>query len=774
MNFFMWHGSIALLVVVFGCSVSARAADWPNWRGANRNAVSTESGLLTSWEEGPPVLAWQASGIGDGYSSVVVGDQFVYTTGRIGEDVYCFALDANSGLEVWTTKVGETSRNVMSTPTIDEDLLFVLDPDGDLACLNRSDGAILWQRSFVEDFGGRLMSSRGYAESPLIDGDRLICTPGGQDAMIVALERGTGQTIWKCAVPEIGEKGNDGAAFSSIVVSEAAGVRQFIQMTGRGLIGVHSETGRLLWSYNDIANRTANIPTPIVHGDLVFSANGYNAGSVLLRIESTSDGTQVSAREVYRLQGAEFQNHHGGFVVIDGHIYGGHGSNNGLPTCLELETGEILWKRRGPGTGSASIVAADGNLYFRYQDGVMAMIEATPAEYRPRGTFEIPGAGGDSWSHPVIAQGKLLLREKNVVFAYSLRESADRAHLDRGPGVLPPELTALSVLGAGVRQLSIDELAEKRHRFYRFSLDPNATPQRLNHLQLSDRHLTDEGTLNADMSRLLAELKEPFVLDLSGTRLAESGLRQVSALDSMVGLNVELCRQLSDDAFDSLSSAKRLAVLLVAGTSFSDRSLTAISALPNLVALDLEVCDGVTDSACVTVGEMHQLKALNLKKTGFEAVRITNDGLSQLSGLTWLEALTLSGNRISDDGLRHLRRMSQLRVLDLSRLPLTNAGLAHLTPLEHLAELDLLYSEGFAGPIVTDAGVSSLTKLASLTRLNLVGARITDDALDDLSQMRELIGLSLVDTQISDQGILRLRRSLPECDIHFTPDTEDR
>ena len=139
--------------------------------------------------------------------------------------------------------------------------------------------------------------------------------------------------------------------------------------------------GRFLWGYNDIANDTANIPTPVVIGDLVFSANGYNAGSVLLRIEPTSNGTGIVAREVYRLRGSHFQNHHGGFVLIDGHIYGGHGSNNGLPTCLELETGEIAWKRRGPGTGSASVIAAEGHLYFRYQDGVIAMIEATPAEF---------------------------------------------------------------------------------------------------------------------------------------------------------------------------------------------------------------------------------------------------------------------------------------------------------------------------------------------------------------------------------------------------------
>ena len=370
---------------------------------------------------------------------------------------------------------------------------FALDPDGELTCLKRSDGTIIWQRSFVDDFGGRLMSGRGCGESPLIDGDRVICTPGGQDAMIVALERRTGEVVWKSSPPEMGEKGKDGAAFSSIVVSEAAGIRQYIQLTGRGLVGVDSHTGRFLWGYNDIANPTANIPTPIVSGDLVFSANGYNAGSVLLRIELTNGGTGVASKEVYRLPGNRFQNHHGGFIQIGNHVYGGHGSNNGLPTCLELQTGNIVWKRRGPGTGSAAVVAADGHVYFRYQDGVVALIEATPAEYRLKGTFEIPGAGGDSWSHPVIAHGKLFLREDNELWAYSLRNID---HLDRPRGVsaaLLPELAALSRRGAAVQQLSAKELAEKHDYFDRIALTPSERPRLFSHVTVTDRHLTKDG-----------------------------------------------------------------------------------------------------------------------------------------------------------------------------------------------------------------------------------------------------------------------------------------
>lgn len=765
---------LLLILLLPAAAVSARAADWPHWRGRNRNAVSTETGLLKSWDNTLPPLAWSTSGIGEGYSSVVVVDRWLYTTGRVGDEVVSLALDVTTGEEVWRTKIGETSRNVMSTPTVDGDLVFALDPDGDLACLKSSDGAIVWQRSLAEDFDGRLMSSRGYGESPLIDGDKLICTPGGRDAMIVALQRDTGQTLWTCAVPELGEAGGDGAGFSSIVVSKAAGVRQYVQLIGRGLIGVDSETGEFLWGYNDIANERANIPTPLVVGDLVFASNGYNAGSVLLRIERSEVSPGIRATEVYRLGAARFQNHHGGFVLIDGHIYGGHGSNNGLPTCVELKTGKAVWKKRGPGTGSAAVVAADGCLYFRYQDGVMALIEATPEEYRLRGSFEIPGAGGDSWSHPVVSHGRLLLREQDRVFAYTLSASGVQRTPDAAAASLPEELAVLSQSAAAVQPLTIDEQSRQQNPFYRFALPSATSSKALYRVTLSDQNLNAEGALQPEMLNRLSQMTVPLVLNVSGTRIRVDGLKQISALGSLVGLNVEHCRELAEDAFAELAGAKQLRVLLAAGTSFSGRSARAVAELPSLVALDLEVCDSVTDSACVQIGRMQQLRALSLKKTGFEPTKITDDGLSSLSALTRLESLVLSGNLITDDGLLHLQPLDQLRELDLSLLALTEAGLMHLTPLKNLEVLDLLFSEGFAGPVVTDSGMETLTGFESLRRLNLVGSRITDASLDDLAQIQSLQWLSLIDTQVSEEGIRQLEASLPECHIQSAFRVYDR
>lgn len=721
---------------------------------------------MTSWSPKAPAQAWQATGIGAGYSSMAIAEGLVFTMGRIGKDVRCIALDIDSGKKRWSTTIGETSRNVMSTPTVRDGLVYALDPNGELVCLNAADGKIAWRRSFLKDFGGRLMSSRGYGESPLIDGDRLICTPGGEQAMLVALNRHTGNGIWKASIPEIGKKGRDGAAFSSIVVSKAAGIRQYIQLTGRGLIGIEAKTGRFLWGYNDISNSTANIPTPIVRGDLVFSANGYHAGSVLLKLEPTKEGTGVAANEVYRLGGNRFQNHHGGYVLIGDYIYGGHGSNNGLPTCLELATGRIVWKRRGPGSGSAAVVAADGHLYFRYQDGVVALIEANSFGYRLKGTFKISEAGGDSWSHPVISHGKLFLREQDSLSVYHVYKSGPVTQPKNDvPAKASPQYAALTHDGAVIEQLRADDLADHRNRSYRFALDPAENREAFVLVTLTDRHVTADGVLATKTLSLLRQLESPFVLNLAGTQVSQSAMLQVASLKSLVGLNLELCRRLDDDSFKPLADAKQLTVLVAAGTSLSDRGLKAVAHMPNLRALDLEVCNHVTDAACAIIGTMNQLRGLNLKKTGFEKARISNAGLLKLSGLKALESLNLSGNAVTNDGLQNLGPLTRLRELELNLLPIGDAGLTHLARLKNLERLELIFTEGFAGPIVTDSGAHSLAALKQLKTLNLVGARITDASLTELSRLKKLTRLILIDSKCSPNGIRRLRQILPDCEV---------
>jgi outer membrane protein assembly factor BamB len=396
---------------------AAPAQDWPQWRGPNRDAHSPDRGLLDRWPEGGPPLLWTARGLGSGYSSVAVSGGSIYTLGG-GGGTHLVAIDAADGSIRFKTRVGD-GDTPNSTPTVHDGLAYTLSTQGDLACVDVRSGEVRWSKNFGRDFGGQMMSGWGYSESPLVDGEKLVCTPGAPDGVIVALDRKSGATIWKSAMPPVSGNGGDGAGYASIVVSEAAGVRQYVQLVGRGVIGVAADDGTFLWGYNRIANGTANIPTPIVQGDYVFCSTGYGAGAALLKL--SRQGRGVKAEEVYFLEARDLQNHHGGMVLVGKHVYCGHGHNEGFPACVELATGRIAWKPgRGPGTGSAAVAYADGCLYFRYQNGVLALVRASPRKYELRGQFKLPQVLGESWSHPVIIGGRLYLREQDLLYCYDV------------------------------------------------------------------------------------------------------------------------------------------------------------------------------------------------------------------------------------------------------------------------------------------------------------------------------------------------------------------
>ena len=406
------------------CPVISWAADaktdWPGWRGPNRDGISLEKGLLDTWPEGGPELLWRVDKtLGNGYSSIAIAEGRIFTIGKRSREAELIALDFN-GKELWATRVGGGDPNC--TPTVDDGLVYALGREGDLVCCEAATGKEVWRKNYRQGFGGKMMSGWGYSESPLIDGDHLICTPGAKDAIMAALDKKTGDVIWKTALPEnVGNRGKDGAAYSSVVISHAGGVKQYVQLTGRGVISADAKTGQLLWGYNKIANGTANIPTPIVDGDYVFCSTGYNTGAALLQVTKTDNKFQ--AREVYFLNPKDFQNHHGGMILIDGYIYCGRGHNSGFPICINMKTGKQAWNGgRGPGGGSAAVVYADGNLYFRYQDGVMALIEATPQEYKLKGQFQIASNNGRSWPHPVIHEGKLYLRDQGSLLCYDIKK----------------------------------------------------------------------------------------------------------------------------------------------------------------------------------------------------------------------------------------------------------------------------------------------------------------------------------------------------------------
>ncbi len=419
----------ATLLFCWSSSQVAFGVDWPQWRGEDRANKSPETGINTDWANQPPQLLWHVEGMGEGYASVSVVDGHAFTTGDFEEGQGVVAVDTRDGSVVWqkTLTDGVPSHGYEGsrcTPTVDGNRLYVVLSDGTVACLSTDQGDVIWRRHFVEDWQGRMMSGWGFSESPLVDGDRLICTPGAEDAMLVALDKHTGEEIWRSAIPDLGENGRDGAAYSSVVISHAAGQKQYVQLVGRGVIGVRAEDGQFLWGYNRIANRVASIPTPLVRDNLVFCSTGYGTGAALLQL--TGDGNDVSVEEEYFLRGATFQNHHGGMVLLEGHVYAGHAHNQGFPTCVELATGEIAWggRLRGPGNGSAAVTCVDGHLIFRYQSGEVALIEATPTEYRLKGTFVPAHVESPSWAHPVVAGGRLYLREQNQLMCYDLSPGA--------------------------------------------------------------------------------------------------------------------------------------------------------------------------------------------------------------------------------------------------------------------------------------------------------------------------------------------------------------
>ena len=400
------------------------AKDWPQWRGPNRDGKSTETGVIKNWETHPPKLLWMGEGMGGGYAGVaVVGDR-IYTTGDLaaaGQGVV--AVNAKDGKVVWSTPITDGApkhgfEGARCTPTVEGGLLWVTTSNGMVACLDTG-GKVLWKKDFGEEWGGKMMSGWGFSESVLIDGDKAVCTPGGPDAMMVALDKKTGKEIWRSKVPEFGQKGKPGAGYGSAVISNGAGVKQYVQMTGQGVIGVRAEDGKFLWGYDHVANDVANISTPVVIGDHVFASTAYGAGAGLVKLAKDGDG--VKAEEVYFIDPNKLQNHHGGMVLVNGHIYCGHKQNGGDPVCVDIKTGELKWGPvKAPGKGSAAVSYVDGHLIFRYQNGLLALVEATPDGFKLKGTFKPEFQQKESWAHPVVSGGRLYLREQDRMMCYEL------------------------------------------------------------------------------------------------------------------------------------------------------------------------------------------------------------------------------------------------------------------------------------------------------------------------------------------------------------------
>lgn len=399
--------STVLMLLCSSAVVMAQAGgEWPQWRGANRDGISKETGLLKQWPDAGPPLAWKTTGAGRGYSSLSVAGGRIYTIGLRGDKEYVIAFDEKTGKELWATAHGGAFRNdrgdgPRGTPTVEGDRVYSLGGDGDLSAVDAKTGKLIWQMNVLKKFGGSNITW-GISESPLVIGEKVIVNAGGKDASIVALNKADGSLIWKSQ--------SDRSGYSSGMPVQVGSTMQVIFFTHNRVVGLDAKDGKLLWDYPKAANNVANAATPVVRGNRVWVSSDYGNGGGLVEIKA--DG---KAQEVYFTR--EMRNHHSSSVLIGDHLYGFSG---GILTAMKFDTGEVAWKDRSVGKGS--LVFADGMLYALSENGVVGLVEASPTGYSEKGRFRLPQESLPMWAHPVVAGGRLYLRDQDTIFAYDVKK----------------------------------------------------------------------------------------------------------------------------------------------------------------------------------------------------------------------------------------------------------------------------------------------------------------------------------------------------------------
>jgi outer membrane protein assembly factor BamB len=399
---------VTLLVTLsVGSGALIAADDWPQWRGPKRDGVSAETGLLKEWPAGGPRLAWRVAGAGDGYSSFAVAGGRLFTLGARGGTEYVLAFDAASGKKLWEVANGRRFNNdrgdgPRSTPTVEGDRVYVFGSSGDMTVLDAASGKVFWTQNLLQKYGGSNINW-GLSESPLVLSDRILVSPGGRGASIVALRKTDGSLIWKSQSDEPG--------YSSALLHPVGSVQQAVVFTAERALGIDVNDGRLLWSYNRVANRTANIATPIARANRVFLSSDYGTGAALLAL--TADGNGVKASEVYFSN--EMRNHHASSVLVGDYLYGFSGS---ILTAMHFDTGKVAWRDRSVGKGS--LVFADQRLYLFSEGGTVGLAEANSGQYVEKGRFQLKTGSLPTWSHPVVSGGKLFLRDQDTLYAYNV------------------------------------------------------------------------------------------------------------------------------------------------------------------------------------------------------------------------------------------------------------------------------------------------------------------------------------------------------------------
>lgn len=407
------YSAVALSIGLFGST--SQAEDWSQWRGPNRDSISTETGLKASWPSDGPKLLWQARDLGAGFSTPSSANGFAYLITNEGmdtEQIVC--LDLKNGQTMWKTKIGAVGANQgpqypgsRSTPTIDEGRIYALGSDGDLACVEATSGTVVWKKSLRKEFDGA-PGMWAYTESPLIDGDALICSPGGKSATVVALNKKDGSVIWKSALPEA-----DAASYSSPVIANIHGIKQYVFFLGKGVVGIQADNGEYLWRFAKTSDAQANVQTPIVKDSFVYTGASRVGGGLAQVLEGTKE-----AKEVYFDKALPTAM--GGAVLVGDYLYGSSGQ---VFMCVEFMTGKVVWQDRSIGT--SSVCYADGKLFLHGENNDIAMIEATPTGYKELGRATPPNAPdrgrSKAWTYPSIMDGKLIIHDSGSVWCYDLK-----------------------------------------------------------------------------------------------------------------------------------------------------------------------------------------------------------------------------------------------------------------------------------------------------------------------------------------------------------------
>lgn len=399
----------------------ASADDWPHWRGPKFNDCSEETGLLKSWPADGPEQLWVNKSSGLGYAGIsIVGEQ-LFSLGLEDEQEFAICLSVKDGSELWRTPIGPKFQNgwgdgPRSTPAVDGEFVYCMTAQGHLACLKKETGEVTWSVTMA-DFGGTV-PYWGYSESPLVDGEKVVCTPGGDTGTMVALDKATGKKIWQTKpitkVVDGDETAPATAHYSSVIPVELNGKRQYVQLTVVAVVGVDAENGEVLWQ-SDWPGRTAVIPSPIFNNGEVYVSSGYSIGSKLIKI---GDNNQLS--ELWYTK--DMQNHHGGVIQIGDFFYG---SSARAFACQRRSDGKTVWSDRNIRKGAVSY--ADGLFYHvQEDDGKVLLIQADDTNREIKGSFvlspqsERRNPKGRIWVHPVIANGKLYLRDQEMIYCYDI------------------------------------------------------------------------------------------------------------------------------------------------------------------------------------------------------------------------------------------------------------------------------------------------------------------------------------------------------------------